>query len=358
MDPTFAALLNEMKAKGWNDNMFGWMTGLSGDAWGKRALEIEKAVLDKNLTVAQRSQLQSAGSWEEAQKILLTFKPKTPTDPNAPTEGEQRDAMAYIREVLTEMGLESEADWAWSQIVEGVGQAQLLQMLRQRDAYKQRFAGLEILRQNGLPAISERDYINQERGLYQLMLAAGMPEEYRTQEYFARVIGKGKSVDEVKATIQNAYLAVTQAPPEVRQTFWDFYGTQGDQAFAALMLDPDQSQVALERMAQTAIVGGTARQYGFQVGRGFAEQVVSRGLTGEARRNFENVQRNRWLFDETISERQDLTTTQGIEAAFGMNADAEEAINRRVERRAADFGGAGQAVRTDRGIIGLGAARQ
>lgn len=282
-----------------------------------------------------------------------------PANPNAPRpEDSQRDAMAYIRSVLAEMGLESEADWAWSQIVEGIGQTQLLQLLRQRPAYKQRFRGMEILRENGLPAISEQDYIRQERSLYQLMLAAGMPEEYRTQDYFARVIGKGNSVDEVRQTIQSAYLAVTQAPPEVRQTFFDFYGTQGDQAFAALMLDPDQSQVALERMAQTALVGGTARQYGFQVGRGFAEMVVSRGLSGEARRNFENVQRNRWIFDETVSETQDLTSQQGIEAAFGMDVEAEQAIARRAEKRAADFGGSGQAVRTQRGIIGLGAAQQ
>lgn len=41
-----------------------------------------------------------------------------PANPNAPRpEDSQRDAMAYIRSVLAEMGLESEADWAWSQIV-------------------------------------------------------------------------------------------------------------------------------------------------------------------------------------------------------------------------------------------------
>lgn len=284
----------------------------------------------------------------------------TARDPvaEATAEQEQRDALAYIRGVLDLYGLGSEADWAWSQIVAGVGQTQLLQALRQRPAYQQRFQGMALRQAAGLPAISEGEYISYERQAYQLMQAAGMPEEFRTQDYLARLIGQDRSINELNQSISNAYLAVTQAPPEVRQTFGEYFGPQGDQAFASFILDGDYSGAALERMAQQAIVGGTGQTYGFQVGQGLAEQIVQRGLTGTARQSFEQLASQRSLFTETVSEAQDITETQGIEAAFGVDQNEVERMRRRQESRAAAFGGTGGGIITQEGAIGLGQAQQ
>ena len=190
------------------------------------------------------------------------------------------------------------------------------------------------------------------------MRAAGMPAEFAQPDYLAKLIGVDKSVNELNQIISNAYLAVTQAPVEVRQAFADFFGASGDSALAAMMLDPEQSGVALERMAQTAIVGGTSRQYGFQVGEGLAEEIVRRGLTGQSRSNFEQLASSRSLFTETATETKDLTETQGVEAVFGTDMAAREAVRRRQEERTSFFAGNDQTTVTERGAIGLGAAGQ
>lgn len=276
-----------------------------------------------------------------------------------PASNEQTDALAYIRNTLDQYGLGSEADWAWSQIVQGVGQTQLLQALRQRPAYQQRFQGMAQRQANGLPAVSEAEYIAYERQAYQLMLAAGMPEQFRTQDYIANLIGQDRSINEVQQLISNAYLAVTQAPPEVRQTFADYFGPQGDSAFASFILDGQHAAPALEQMAQQAIVGGTGRTYGFDVGQGLAEQIVQRGLTGQAPQTFGQVAAQRPLFTETVSENQDLTEQQGVSAGFGIDQTDVGKVRRRAEERAAAFGGqATGGVTTQEGAIGLGAARQ
>jgi hypothetical protein len=290
---------------------------------------------------------------------IAPVTPVTPTLPTGlPPSDEQRDALAYIRNVLDQYGLGSEADWAWSQIVEGVGQTQLLQALRQRDTYKQRFSGMAQRQANGLPAISEAEYIQYERQAYQLMLAAGLPEEFRSQDYLSRLIGQDRSINELQQNIANAYLAVTQAPPEVRQTFGQYFGPQSDQAFAAFILDGEHAAPALESMANQAIVGGTGQQYGFNVGQGLAEQIVQRGMTGQARQTFEQIASQRSLFRETVSEAEDITEEQGVQAGFGTAQSEVGRIRRRQEQRAAEFGGTAGGVVTQEGAIGLGAARQ
>ena len=87
----------------------------------------------------------------------LPIAPPVGTPPPAPApvnEMDQRDALAYIKEVLETYGLGSEADWAWEEIISGKGKEQIFQDLRQRDAYKARFSGMQIRRDNGLAAIS------------------------------------------------------------------------------------------------------------------------------------------------------------------------------------------------------------
>lgn len=271
----------------------------------------------------------------------------------------QRDAMAYIQSVLSQYGLGSDADWAWQQIVAGVSPTQLLQDLRQRTSYKDRFSGMDIRRQRGLSAISEGDYISLERGYREAMRSANMPSQFwDSPSDFAAHIGNDRSVLEIQDLIQNAYLAVTQAPPEVRATFADYFGPSGDAAFAAYILDPDKAESVLVRQAQTAVVGGTARQYGFQVGQGLAENIVARGLGPQARQGFAQVAAEAPLYQETISEAQDLTSDTGIQSTFGLDQQAVRDVQRRRDTREAAFGGTGSSLVTQQGAIGLGTAGQ
>lgn len=144
----------------------------------------------------------------------------------------------------------------------------------------------------------------------------------------------------------------------LRDTFAEFYGVNGDAAFASFMLDSDTAQVALERMARTAIVGGTGRQYGFSTGQGMAEEIVKRGLGNQARSTFERVASQRPLFTETITETDDVTETEGLEAGFMLDQDAQKRVQRRQQERVAAFSGDAETFISQAGAVGLGAARQ
>ncbi|MBM4407751.1 MAG: hypothetical protein FJ038_03920 [Chloroflexi bacterium] len=270
---------------------------------------------------------------------------------------QQLDARALIEDVLARYDLGSEAQWAWDLIIQGVGQVQLLQELREREAYQTRFAGMALRREQGRAAISEGEYIAWERQAEQLGRAAGLPEEFFTREFFAQQIGYDRSINELSAIYTNAYKAVVEAPPEVRAAFNEFTGVMGDAAFAAYLLDPERSVAGIERMAQKAIVSGNAATFGFEVGEGLADQIVSRGIQGgQALQAFQQINDRRDYFRETVSDTQDVTATEAIEAQFGTDPDANRVVNRRLEERQAAFGGGASSVATDQGARGLGAA--
>lgn len=280
-----------------------------------------------------------------------------PTAQPSTASQDQLDAIARIRSVLGTYDLDSEADWAWSEIVNGVSETQFFQDLRQRDAYKTRFSGMADRQAAGLPAISPGEYITYERQAYQLMLAAGMPPEFRTREYFAKLIGQDRSINELSSSITNAYLAVAQAPPAVRQSFAEYFGGDGgDRALAAMILDGEHSGAALDRMAQEAVVGGTASAFGFHVGQGLAEQIVQRGLAAQAPSAFGQAGDQRALATETIGEanQPDLTNDDIIASSFGLDQASKDAVRKRQETRAAAFGGRNDSLLTQQGDLSLG----
>lgn len=284
----------------------------------------------------------------------------------APTQ----DAGAYLNTVLAEYGLSSEGSWAWDQIVAGASPTQILQDLRQRPAYQDRFQGMALRQAAGLPAVSESEYIALERGYRQTMAAANMPSSfYDSPSDFAKLIGSDVSVNEVQSRVQNAYLAVTQAPAEVRQTFSDYFGVNGDSAFAAYVLDPNKAEGVLLQQAQQALIGGTAKTFGLSIGLPLAEQLVATGLggqpfvsggvPGQARAGFQAIANQNPLYKETVSETKDLrANVEGVKAQFGLDQQAALDVKKRQEQRAADFSGTAQGVVTGTGAIGVGTAGQ
>ncbi len=73
-------------------------------------------------------------------------------------------------------------------------------------------------------------------------------------------------------------------------------------------------------------------------------------------RKFSTVKEQENLFVEKIGEVSDLSATEeGVEAAFGLDLDAADALERRRGTRAAEFAGGGGAIITG-STTGFGAA--
>lgn len=287
--------------------------------------------------------------------------PTTPTTP-APGGGttEQNDAFAYISELLTQYGLGSLASWAWDQIVNGHSSEQVVQSLRQQPEYAQRFPAMALRRAAGLNAISEGEYVSYERQAQQLMRAAGMPPGFWDQpEDFARLIGNDVSVNELNQRITNAYIRVAQAPTEVRDAFSEFFGVDGDVAFAAYFLDPDRAAPLLDKAVTEAEIAGTGRRFGVGIGQDMAGRLAEIGINlGSSQQGFAQLAGQSALFRESVSERDDLRIErEGVAAAFGTDAEAAGKVARRKEERQAAFSGSNQqAGATQRGLSGVGSA--
>lgn len=277
--------------------------------------------------------------------------------PDAPNDDAEQDAFTYLKRVLDDYGLGNLGDWAWQQIQGGRSNERIIQDLRETTEYKQRFAGLELRRAKGLPAISEAEYIAYESGVRQMMRAAGMPADFYDQpDDFAKLIGNDVSVAEMQARVNDGYLAATQAPAEVRQELQSLYGISTG-GLAAFFLDPDRALPLIERQFAAAQVSGAAQRTGYgALDKTEAERIAALGVgAAEAQQGFSALQQSRELFGSLPGEdaaQIDRATQQA--AVFGGDANARAAIDKRAKERVSQGSGAQSFAVGQGGVAGLG----
>lgn len=292
-----------------------------------------------------------------------TFSPRPPR--------QQRtipDAFAEMDRVLQSVGLGNLSP-ALREFVTSTNptESQFLLWLREQPQFRDRFPALFELEQEGRQLIpggglqeNVRAYLQYEEGARELFRRFDLPPGFYDQpEDFSRFITAGVSLNELQSRVREGFVRVQQAPAVVREFFEEQFGPSGASALAAFFLDPDRAETALLERVRIAETGGAAALQGFDVGRGFARRLTREaGIQSfqQASQGFQQAARLRPLTRETISERQDITERQAIEASFGTDFTADELLRRRLERRQAQFSGGGGAARTQGGIIGLGTA--
>lgn len=277
--------------------------------------------------------------------------------PNGPAPVNESDgAKAYLAATLREIDLESMTEWAWKQLLEGRSADEVLISLREQAEYKQRFAGLIGLRENGYPSMDEATQIAWERSARETMIAAGLPPGfYDSYTDFAPLISKGWSTNQLTTVVNEGILAVHNAPQEVRDVFADWFGPSTDQALAAFFIDPEKALPVLQRQVQMAQIGGSATRFGFDFSMEPAEKLARMGVDqGRADAGFQQLYDTRRLYDETVTESEDITIDkEGVDLMFDAGPSGEKARKRGEARKAATSGGGGATVSRGGGV-GLG----
>lgn len=293
--------------------------------------------------------------------------PGAPSSPSPlpPTAGlPSGDAYAYLTAVLSSYGLSSLSSWAWDQIINGAGNEEILQRLRDTTEFKTRFKAIVQREQAGLPPMSPAEVVAYENQAAQLMRAAGLPPGfYDSPDDFADLMGaKNVSMAELSDRINQGYARVANTDPYVRQAFADLFGPSGDAALASVFLDADKALPALEQQASAAEFAGTGLQFGFVVGKDLALSAANANLPSyRVRTDWQAVADMKPLFSSTVGEggQPAITPDKGVEAVFGIGQNptgAREQVARRQGQRAADFGGGGGADVGSGGVKGLGKA--
>lgn len=274
----------------------------------------------------------------------------------------RRDARAEIESILNDYGLGDVAGWAWGLIQSGASPDEvLLQMYDESTeggkAFYKRFPGIKLRREKGLPPIKPAEYINYEETAIDLMRQANLPEGfYDSSDDLAELIGNNVSPQALAKRIQKGYQAVAQAPVEVRQSFAEYFGPNGDSALAAFFLDPDRAEAQLIEAAETAEVGGTGLRFGLELRRDRSQRIARLGRgQADVENRFRQVRQRRNIFSETIGELDDFTAErEGIDASFGIGDPmAEERLRKRVESRVSYFQQGGGSLMGQQGLLGL-----
>lgn len=269
-----------------------------------------------------------------------------------------RNMSAHIATILKRYNLESLTGWVQGLMEDEdvVTDDQIQILLWERDEFKERFPGIEMMRaQGGTNIMSPEEYIEYENRYREIMRSAGIPEQfYDDYEDFTNLLVNRVSPSELNARMNEVFARVQQSPAEVRAKYAEWFGPSGDVALAMTMLDPDKALPLLETEMRTAEIGGFGSIFGFNTQRSTAEILAEMGLSGrDTISTYSQLQSQRSLFNETISETDDLDIdTEGVNASFGLDPDAADKIERRRASRVNVQSGGGGLLVQDTGVAG------
>jgi len=268
--------------------------------------------------------------WQQAAGVSATgiwdAETKAATDRAAEfvtklVESRNGSALGELQTVLDRYDLGDLTEWAWQRILAGESQAEIMNKLRETSQFKTRFKAIDMRRDAGLPAISPEEVIQYEEQASALMRAAGMPRNfYNNPDDFASLLGNNISIVELGTRVNDMYTAISRAPVEIRNTFAEYFGANGDAALAAFFLDPERAAPELINMVNTANFAGTVRQFGFNPDFATAKRAADMGIgIEEARRGSQELNDLEPLFTETISETNDLVAErEGFNLVYGI----------------------------------------
>lgn len=271
------------------------------------------------------------------------------------------DASAYLEALLRQYGLESLLGWAMDMLRQGRSEHEILQLMRDPDnpggkAFRDRFPAIFAREEAGLPPLSPGEYVQYEQEARRLMRESGLPAGfYDDPSDFTNLLAQDVSLRELSQRVELGFERVMQAPAEVRDEFARMFGAEGDQALAALFLDPDAALPALERQVAMAEMAGAGSVFGFGVGRGTAEELARFGFSfDQALTSFRQAAQLRPLSNELTFERFDVTEGDLVGGSFGIDANSIESIRKRQEGRVAPFQSGDSARLGEEGLLGAG----
>jgi len=264
-------------------------------------------------------------------------------------EVRQKNARDTITETLGIYGLSDLAQYTYDEIIakDITDPAAIIFKLRDQPAYQKRFAGNAARLKAGLPELSPGEYIDLENSYKTVIRSNGLPAGFYDSEDDTRKLIEGTvSPSEFQRRIQDGYLAVTNADPEVKRQFEEFYGVT-DSELAAYFLDPARGEPLLANRAKAAQIAASGlKQGGIQISGSFAENLAQRGITEQqARAGFGEVGALGEL-KQTFAGETALSGEQLAGAAFGIDVASQQELERRKKLRTGEFAGGGSFART------------
>jgi len=150
-------------------------------------------------------------------------------------------------------------------------------------AYTARFAGNKTRIANGLNALSEANYIQNENAYAETLKAYGLGNMLSTdrkvnEAKFAQYIANDMSPTEFNDRIKTASDNVINTDPQVMATFKQYYGGLTNSDLVAYFLAPDETLPLLKQKANAAQIGTAAQEQGFMNAAGGSNVSQERAM--------------------------------------------------------------------------------
>ena len=271
----------------------------------------------------------------------VTTAPVTTPPATPPLTRTQQSAFDLMLGMLKEYGLDSLSGVLQGLIVGGDTDANVLQLkLQDTQEWKTRFAGNEILKQNGLPVMSVGEYLSTERSYAQVMRNYGLPQGfYDDPSDFSKWIGGSVSPNELQQRAQAFADIANREDPAITSQLESMGMNKGD--ILAYVMDPDRAMPLVQKKYQQTILGGAARRAGVVADNGYLGHLADMGV------NEQQAAQGYGMIGEGLNAMQRMGSIYGEQfgqgdfegAVFDQNAEATQKQKRLASRERAEFGG-------------------
>jgi hypothetical protein len=186
----------------------------------------------------------------------------------AAEKAEKRDAFALVQDTMRSYGftdaeLAELSGYIESSIIDpNVGPNAAILGMRNLKVYKQRFVGNETRVKAGLNALSEGEYLQQEKDYGQYFREYGV-QNLATRERMGTLIGNDISAIEAKNRIGLAVDRVKNADANIIKQLKTYYPTLEDKDLVSYFLSPTEYLPELKRKVTASEIGAAALGQGF-----------------------------------------------------------------------------------------------
>jgi hypothetical protein len=266
----------------------------------------------------------------------------------AAEQAEKRDAFALIQDTMRSYGftdaeLSELSGYIEKAIIDpNLGPNAAILGMRNLGVYKQRFFGNEERVKKGLNALSEGEYLQQEKDYGQYFKEYGV-QDLATRMQMATLIGNDVSALEAKNRIGLAVDRVKNADPMIMSELKTYYPTINDKDLVSYFLNPVQALPDLKRKVTASEIGAAAIGQGFKGATdalGLADYGVDRAAALAGYADIKSVLPVSEKLSDIYGEAGIDYTQQTGEAEFlKQNQDAAEKRRRLKSMERASFSG-------------------
>lgn len=251
------------------------------------------------------------------------------------------EAYGILVKQLKQYGLERLAPLISDMLKKGASAAEIELALQDTKEWKERFAGNEILKHNGMAVYSPAEYIAIEKSYAQIMKNYGLPAGfYDDPADFAKFIGNSIAPAEMEQRVQGwSDLVNRQWDTAIRDQMAAMGMSTGD--MLAWAMDAKRAAPLVQRKYQEIVLGGAARRAGAVAGGTYLAKLAGMGVTEQ------QAQQGYGIIAESLDDAQRLGDIYGEEydqsdmEAELFEGSGEAALKRKrlASRERAAFGG-------------------